>query len=294
MRRALRPGAGRDRRGALPRRAPRRRPAAERPVHERRRALPRVPHAQRRSRPGARRLGAEGHGRRRLPDRQEVGDGPRPGRPHQIRHLQRGRGRAGHLQGPPDPGRAAAPGDRGDADRDAFDRRPAGVGLRPPRVRARGAGPARGDRARAGGRPARGRVDRRVHLAGRLHPRRGDRAAGVHGGPPRRAPQQAAVPGRLRPARPAHADEQRRDVRIGPDHPRARRRLVEGPGRQRRVGVEVLLGLGPRRATGCVLRARRHLRFRRDRRWPAGYGAAEPSAPCSPGAHRRTSSGPTA
>ena len=89
------------------------------------------------------------------------------------------------------------------------------------------------ERARAAG-PARGRLDRRVHVARRLHPRRGDRAARVHGGPPRRAAQQAAVPGRLRPARPADADEQRRDVRVGPDHPRARRAVVEGPGRQRR------------------------------------------------------------
>ena len=38
----------------------------------------------------------------------------------------------------------------------------------------------------------------------------------VHGGPPRRAAQQAAVPRRLRAARAADADEQRRDVRRVP------------------------------------------------------------------------------
>ena len=108
------------------------------------------------------------------------------------------------------------------------------LGVHPPRVRARGAGAARGDRARPRGGPARGRLDRRLHVARRLHPRRGDRAARVHGGPPRRAAQQAAVPRRLRPPRAADADEQRRDVRGGPDHPRARRGVVEGPGRQRR------------------------------------------------------------
>ena len=153
----------------------------------------------------------------------------------------------------------------GHADRDARDRRPAGLGVRPPRIRARGTAPARGARPRPRRGPARGRLDRRVHLAGRLHPGRGDRAAGVHGGPPRRAAQQAAVPGRLRTPRPADADEQRRDVRVGPDHPRARRAVVEGPGRQRRHGSEVLLGLGPRRAARRVLRARRHADRRRDR-----------------------------
>ncbi len=115
--------------------------------------------------------------------------------------------------------------------RDARDRRRAGLGLHPPRVRARGAGAARGDRARAGRGRARRPRHRRLHLARRLHPGRGDGADRVHGGPPRRAAQQAPVPRRLRPARHADADEQRRDVRGGADHPRARRRLVEGAGR---------------------------------------------------------------
>ena len=41
-----------------------------------------------------------------------------------------------------------------------------------------------------------------------------------------------------------------------PDHPRARRRLVEGAGRQRRDRPEVLRDLGPRRAARRLLRAR--------------------------------------
>ena len=96
--------------------------------------------------------------------------------------------------------------------------------------RAARAGPARRRRLRH--RPT--AADRDLHLAGRLHPRRGVGAAGVHGGPPRRAAQQAAVPRALRTLGQADADELRRDLRRRPDHPRARRRLVEGPGHQRR------------------------------------------------------------
>ena len=80
--------------------------------------------ARRRARRRARSSTAEGvrparHGRRGLPDRQEVGAGPRRGgcrrERRQVRDLQRRRVRAGHLQGPPDPRRAAAPGARGHA-----------------------------------------------------------------------------------------------------------------------------------------------------------------------------------
>ena len=81
------------------------------------------------------------------------------------------------------------------------------------------------DRLRAAGLIGRGRARHRpppvgggVHLAGRLHPRRGVGADRVHGGAPRRAAQQAAVPRRVRPARPADADELGRDVRARPGH----------------------------------------------------------------------------
>jgi [NiFe] hydrogenase diaphorase moiety large subunit len=54
-----------------------------------------------------------GCGRGGLPRRHEVGIHPRrAGRP-QIHDLQRGRGRAGHVQGPGDPDRAGRPGVRG-------------------------------------------------------------------------------------------------------------------------------------------------------------------------------------
>ena len=173
-----------------------------------------------------------------------------------------------------------------------------GLGLHPPRVRPRGGGAARRDRGAARGGPARRRrarhrpaaAARDLHLARRLHPRRGVGAARVHGGPPRRAAQQAAVPRPLRPLGQADADELRRDVRRRPDHPRARRRLVEGAGRQRRDGAEVLRRLRPRRAAGRLLRAGRLDDARPDRARRRRDRAAARSAPSSPAARRRTSS----
>ena len=55
----------------------------------------------------------------------------------------------GHLQGPADPGRPAAPGARGAAARDGRRRRRGGLGLRPARVRPGGGRAARRDRAAA-------------------------------------------------------------------------------------------------------------------------------------------------
>ena len=118
--------------------------------------------------------------------------------------------------------------------------------------RAARGGPARRRRPRHRAAPA----DRDLHLARRLHPRRGVGAAGVHGGPPRRAAQQAAVPRPLRAVGQADADELRRDVRRRADHPRARRGLVEGAGHQRRDRPEVLRRVRPRRAARRLLRAR--------------------------------------
>ena len=68
------------------------------------------------------------HGRRRLPDRAQVGARGRPGGDAEVRDLQRRRVRAGHVQGPPDPRRAAAPGARGPGARDARVRRRARAG----------------------------------------------------------------------------------------------------------------------------------------------------------------------
>ena len=70
----------------------------------------------------------------------------------QVRHLQRRRVRAGHLQGPPDPGHPAAPGAGGPAARHGGGGRRAGLGVHPARVRPGGA-----RAARRAGRAARGR-----------------------------------------------------------------------------------------------------------------------------------------
>ena len=244
------------------------------------------------------------HGRRRLPDRAEVGPGrARPAASHQVRDLQRRRVRARHVQGPADPRRPAAPGARGPAARHGRGRRRGGLGLHPARVRPRGApcsAPRSRPCARAGliGPDACGsgrRLDARgLRLARRLHPRRGVRAARVHGGPPRRAAQQAAVPRQLRPAGPAHADQLGRDVRRRAGHPAARRRLVEGPGRSatRSAGSS-----SPSPATssspgvycvpmGTTVRALLDLAG-----GVPGGAAARPR--CSPAARPRTSSAPT-
>ena len=186
-------------------------------------------------------LGAARDGRRRFPGRPEVGPGRGAGGHAEIRHLQRRRVGAGDLQGPADPGRAAAPGARGHAARDARGRGRGRLGLHPARVRPRGAGDPPGDRGaarRRAGRGQRGRhrpaaVGRGVHQPGRLHPGRGVGADRVHGGAPRRAAEQAAVPRRLRPVGQADADELGGDVRARPGHRQPRRRLVEAAGHRR-------------------------------------------------------------
>ena len=97
--------------------------------------------------------GLRGMGGAGLPDRPQVAARGGPGGDAEVRDLQRGRVRAGHLQGPPDHGRAAAPRDRGPDDGDARDGRGGGLDLHPPRVRAGGGGAARrarGARARRG------------------------------------------------------------------------------------------------------------------------------------------------
>ena len=141
-------------------------------------------------------------------------------------------------------------------------------------------------------RPRAAAVGGGVHLAGWLHPRRGVGADRVHGGAPRRAAQQAAVPRRLRPARPAHADELGGDVRARAGHRQPRRRVVAGPGRRGQHRAEVLRGLRPRRAAWRVLRADGHAPCASCWTWPAACPAAGGWAPSSPAARRPTSSGP--
>ena len=276
-------------------RAALRRALGQRPLQLARRAL-RRPAAgslgRARARADSRRapgVGAARHGRRGLSDRQEVGARRGPGVDAQVRRLQRRRVGARGLQGSPGARRAAAPRARGPAARDVRLRLRAGLGLHPPRVRARGGGPARGARdparrraarrRRAGvGAPARAR---RVRLPRRLHPRRGVGAARVHGGSPRRAAQQAALPRHLRPARPADADELGRDAGVRAGDRRAWGRVVAGAGQERPVGPQVLLHLGPRRASRRLpgadghddARAARPGRRRQGRRRAAGVPA---------------------
>ena len=84
------------------------------------------------------------------------------------------------------------------------------------------------DAARARGLPRRRRAGRGLRVRhraaprrGRLHLRRGDRAAQLDRGLPRRAAQQAAVPQRPGPVRQADRDQQRGDALQRPGGPRA-------------------------------------------------------------------------
>ena len=89
-----------------------------------------------------------------------------------------------------------------------------------------------------------------VHRRGRLHLRRGDRAARIarrQAGP---AALQAAVPGEFRPVRQADDDQQRAELRLGADDP------AQGTGLVRRARPAELgrhgdlLGLGSRQSPG--------------------------------------------
>ena len=98
------------------------------------------------------------HGRRRVPRRAQVGAGRGAGRDAEVRDLQRGRVRAGNVQGPADPGRPAAPGARGHAARHARHRGRGRLGVHPARVRPGGGGGPPGDRPAARGRAGRDRT----------------------------------------------------------------------------------------------------------------------------------------
>ena len=172
--------------------------------------------------------------RRRVPDRTQVGRRrPPAGRPHYL-VVQRRRVRARHVQGPGADGGRSVRGDRGDDDRRL--RRPgASTGASTCAASTRGrtrrcsaaidaAAPPRLPRRRR--RSARGFALRHRVLPrrGRLHLRRGDGDLQLDRGLPRRAAQQAAVPGRGRPVRPADGRQQRRDAgQRAADHPGRRR-----------------------------------------------------------------------
>ena len=87
--------------------------------------------------------------------RPQVGPGGGAGIRPEVRDLQRGRVRAGDVQGPGDPRHPALPGPGGNAARHARGRRRGRLGVHPARVRPRGAGDPRGDRVAPGRRPHR-------------------------------------------------------------------------------------------------------------------------------------------
>ena len=270
-----------------------RRAVAQRPVRRRRGALPGRPRALLAGElaAGADRRDAEGrrparHGRRRLPDRARSGSWSSRSEAGDAKYadLQRRRVRAGHVQGPPDPRRAAAPGARGPAARDARDRRRGGLGLHPARVRPRGGGAARRARAlRAAGPARRRRARHRPALRSRSSPRPAAtssarrrrcssawRAIAASRATSRRSPACYGLWGR---PTLMNSVETFADV---PDHPRARRRTGgSDQGVNDCDGPEVLRRVRSRRAARRLLRADRartirelHRARRRSRRRP--------------------------
>ena len=246
-------------------------------------------------------LRAARHGRRRVPDRQEVGDSSPRRRPspkyaicnadesepgtfkdRQILAEQPHLVLEGLLLG------------------HARDRRRGGLGLHPPRVRPRGGGAARGDRARCATRGLLGDdvlgSGRRLQIEIFTSPGGyilGEESALLecmegHRGEPRNKPP---FPGALRPLGQADADELGRDVRRRPGDPRARRGLVEGPGHQRRDRAEVLRGVR-RTSSGRASTACRWGPTARELIELAGgvRGRARARRRSSPAARRRTSS----
>ena len=166
--------------------------------------------------------------RRGLPDGHEVGLPARARRRTALPRRQRGRVRAGDLQGhPAHDGQPAAP-DRGHDHHELRDRLPPRVPLRARRGPARLPPPAARDRGGPRGRlPRHGhprlRLRPRDHAARRcrrVHLRRGDGAARLARGPARPAAAQAPVPRGRRPVRAADRGEQRRVDRVGAGHRR--------------------------------------------------------------------------
>ncbi len=173
------------------------------------------------------RLQAEGTRRRRFPHRHQVELRRRRETRAQVHHVQRRRGRAGHLQGPGHPQRVRRPGDGGHDHRGPGHRRPPRSHLPPCRVRLSEAPSRRGHQATRGQR-ASGQEHRRhrglqlQHHGGhgrrRLRLRRRDRPYRVPRRLPRRAPQPASVPRGVRLPQPPVGGQQRRDPGLGALH----------------------------------------------------------------------------
>ncbi len=202
--------------------------------------------------------------RRGLPDGDEVELHP-AGQPEaEVPRRQRRRVRAGHLQGhPADDGQP--PRARGGRDHQLLrDPRQQGVHLHPRRGAPRHPpGPGRGRRGVRRRAPRQGHPRLRLRprrrgarRCGRLHLRRGDRAARGPRGPPRPTAPAAAVPGRGRSLRQPDRDQQRRVDRVGAEHHRARPRVVRLDGHREVQGLRHLLALRSRRANPASSRPR--------------------------------------
>ena len=178
-----------------------------------------------------------GPGRRGVSDGYQVGVHSAEAHGPRLPRRQRGRGRAGDVQGSLHPRARSARPDRGDAHRGLRDRLPHVLRLRPRRVRPaladlRGGGPGGRGRRPAGGEHPRLGIrspHRRAPGRGCLHLRRGDGAHLLPRGQEGVAEGQAAVPGDQGRLRPADGGQQRRDAGRGAAHHHARGGMVRGP-----------------------------------------------------------------
>ena len=160
--------------------------------------------------------------------------------------------------------------DRGLRDRRHRGRREQGLHLHPRRVRAPGRHPRRRDR-----RGLRARLPRRADprlgallrpgrapRQGRLHLRRGDRAARRPRGQARQPAPEAAVPRQPGPLPGAHADQQRGDALQRPGDHRPRRRVVPLARRGQLHGHQDRVGVRERAAPRQLRDRARHQRAR--------------------------------
>ncbi len=210
---------------------------------------------------------------------------PRNAHDAEVRGVQLGRERAGHLPRPRHPALQPALADRGHGDRRLCDERHGGLQLHPRRIPRRADPALRGGAGRGVcGRPARqehpglGRGLRPAYLrrCRRLYLRRGNGAAGFARGQDRQAAFQAAVSGRVRAVRHADHDQQHPELRLGADHPAPGRAMVRRPGTQELRRHGDLLGLRPRRQARQLRSAAGHT-VRRSAR-DGGRGVAGPQA----------------
>ena len=127
---------------------------------------------------------------------------------------------------------------------------------------------------------------------GRVHLRRGDRAARLAGGPARPAPAASSLPGRRGPVRVPHRGEQRRVHRLGSRDPQQGQGLVPVDGQREVPRLHALLAQRPRRQPRPVRGPARHHpapAARHERRHAPGPPAEvlDPGRLLHPDVHRR-------